>query len=192
MMRVATAAPSLSTERSAALFQAASRVIPGGVNSPVRAFRSVGGTPRFIARGAGARVTDADGNEYIDYVLSWGALALGHAHPAVVDAIAHQAALGTSFGAPTELETELADRIVRAVPSVEMLRFVSSGTEAASRAGNGKADSSATRNFLRRAMAASSLAMTSRSTATPRSCSSRKGANIAPTMRARCPGSAAS
>jgi glutamate-1-semialdehyde 2,1-aminomutase len=106
-------------------------VIPGGVNSPVRAFRSVGGTPRFIARGAGARVTDADGNEYIDYVLSWGALALGHAHPAVVDAVARQAALGTSFGAPTEAETELAELITRAMPSVEMVRFVSSGTEAA-------------------------------------------------------------
>jgi glutamate-1-semialdehyde 2,1-aminomutase len=105
-------------------------VIPGGVNSPVRAFRSVGGTPRFIARGAGARVTDVDGNEYIDYVLSWGALALGHAYPPVVDAIVSQAALGTSFGAPTELETELAERIVRAVPSFEMVRFVSSGTEA--------------------------------------------------------------
>ena len=129
MMRT-TSAPPIPDVRSATLFDAASRVIPGGVNSPVRAFRSVGGTPRFIARAAGARVTDADGNEYIDYVLSWGALALGHAHPAVVDAIARQAALGTSFGAPTELETELAERIVRAVPSVEMVRFVSSGTEA--------------------------------------------------------------
>jgi glutamate-1-semialdehyde 2,1-aminomutase len=129
MMRATSAAP-IPDVRSATLFDAASRVIPGGVNSPVRAFRSVGGTPRFIARAAGARVTDADGNEYIDYVLSWGALALGHAHPAVVDAIARQAALGTSFGAPTELETELAERIVRAVPSVEMVRFVSSGTEA--------------------------------------------------------------
>jgi len=119
-----------STDRSAALFDAAQRVIPGGVNSPVRAFRSVGGTPRFIVRGAGPRITDADGTDYIDYVLSWGALALGHAHPAVVDAIARQAALGTSFGAPTELETELAERITRAMPAVEMVRFVSSGTEA--------------------------------------------------------------
>jgi glutamate-1-semialdehyde 2,1-aminomutase len=125
------AALPLSTSRSAQLFDAAQRVIPGGVNSPVRAFRSVGGTPRFIARGSGARVTDADGNTYIDYVLSWGALALGHAHPAVVDAVSRQAALGTSFGAPTEAETELAELITRAMPAVEMVRFVSSGTEAA-------------------------------------------------------------
>ena len=118
------------TRRSAALFDAARRVIPGGVNSPVRAFRSVGGTPRFMVRGSGPRVTDADGNDYIDYVLSWGALALGHAHPAVVDAVSRQAALGTSFGAPTEAETELAERITRAMPAVEMIRFVSSGTEA--------------------------------------------------------------
>ena len=130
MTHAATSAPTVHDEQSVTLFDAASRVIPGGVNSPVRAFRSVGGTPRFIARGSGARITDVDGSEYIDYVLSWGALALGHAHPAVVDALTHQAALGTSFGAPTELETELAERIVRAVPSVEMVRFVSSGTEA--------------------------------------------------------------
>ena len=120
-----------TAERSARLFDEAQRVIPGGVNSPVRAFRSVGGTPRFLVRGAGARVTDVDGNEYIDYVLSWGALALGHAHPAVVEAVTRQAALGTSFGAPTEAETELAELIVRAMPAVEMVRFVSSGTEAA-------------------------------------------------------------
>jgi glutamate-1-semialdehyde 2,1-aminomutase len=119
-----------STARSAELFDAARRVIAGGVNSPVRAFRGVGGMPRFIARGEGARVTDADGHEYIDYVLSWGALALGHAPPHVVDAITRQAALGTSFGAPTELETELAELITRAMPAVEMVRFVSSGTEA--------------------------------------------------------------
>jgi len=125
------AAPPQSTSRSAQLFDAAQRVIPGGVNSPVRAFRSVGGTPRFMARGSGARVTDADGNTYIDYVLSWGALALGHAHPDVVEAVSRQAALGTSFGAPTEAETELAELITRAMPAVEMVRFVSSGTEAA-------------------------------------------------------------
>lgn len=125
--------PSLArdTRRSAELFAAARRVIPGGVNSPVRAFRGVGGTPRFIDRGQGAYIVDADGNEYIDYVLSWGALPLGHAHPAVVEAVARQAARGTSFGAPTELETELAELITRAMPAVEMLRFVSSGTEAA-------------------------------------------------------------
>jgi glutamate-1-semialdehyde 2,1-aminomutase len=100
------------------------------VNSPVRAFGGVGGTPRFFASGNGARVTDADGNEYIDYVLSWGALVLGHAHPSVVEAIILQAARGTSFGAPTVAETELAELIVDALPSVEMVRFVSSGTEA--------------------------------------------------------------
>jgi glutamate-1-semialdehyde 2,1-aminomutase len=125
------ATPERSSHRSAQLFDAAQRVIPGGVNSPVRAFRSVGGTPRFIARGSGARIIDADGNTYIDYVLSWGALALGHAHPAVVDAVGRQLSLGTSFGAPTEAETELAELITRAMPAVEMVRFVSSGTEAA-------------------------------------------------------------
>ena len=119
------------TTRSAQLFEAAQRVIPGGVNSPVRAFRGVGGTPLFITRGSGARITDADDREYIDYVMSWGALALGHAHPAVVQALNRQAALGTSFGAPTEAETVLATMICEAMPSVEMVRFVSSGTEAA-------------------------------------------------------------
>jgi glutamate-1-semialdehyde 2,1-aminomutase len=104
--------------------------MPGGVSSPVRAFRGVGGTPRFIARGEGARIVDVDGNEYVDYVLSWGALALGHADADVVDAVAKQAARGTSFGAPTELETELAELITRTMPAVEMVRFVSSGTEA--------------------------------------------------------------
>jgi glutamate-1-semialdehyde 2,1-aminomutase len=104
--------------------------MPGGVNSPVRAFRGVGGTPRFITRGEGAWLTDADGNRYIDYVLSWGPLILGHAHPDVVASIAEQAARGTSFGAPTELENELARLVIDAVPSVEMVRFVSSGTEA--------------------------------------------------------------
>ena len=130
MTRPHVAALPLSTAKSAALFEDARGLIPGGVNSPVRAFRSVGGTPRFIVRGAGPRVTDADGNEYLDYVLSWGALALGHAYPTVVDAISRQAALGTSFGAPTEAETQLAERIVSAIPAVEMVRFVSSGTEA--------------------------------------------------------------
>ena len=117
-------------DRSAALFAAAQRVMPGGVSSPVRAYRGVGGTPRFIARGEGARIVDVDGNDYIDYVLSWGALALGHANPAVVEAITAQAARGTSFGAPTELETEIAELVVGAMPAVEMVRFVSSGTEA--------------------------------------------------------------
>jgi glutamate-1-semialdehyde 2,1-aminomutase len=127
----ARAASERSSQRSVQLFDAAQRVIPGGVNSPVRAFRSVGGTPRFIAGGSGAHIVDADGNTYVDYVLSWGALALGHAHPAVVEAVTRQAALGTSFGAPTEAETELAELITDAMPAVEMVRFVSSGTEAA-------------------------------------------------------------
>jgi glutamate-1-semialdehyde 2,1-aminomutase len=117
--------------RSQLLFDQAQRVIAGGVNSPVRAFLGVGGTPLFISSGNGARITDADGNEYIDYVMSWGALALGHAHPKVVEAITRQAARGTSFGAPTEAETGLATMITEALPSVERVRFVSSGTEAA-------------------------------------------------------------
>ncbi|MFL5802069.1 MAG: glutamate-1-semialdehyde 2,1-aminomutase [Roseiflexaceae bacterium] len=116
--------------RSAELFEQARRLIPGGVNSPVRAFRGVGGTPRFIARGAGAHLYDVDDNRYIDYVLSWGPLILGHAHPDVVAAVAEQAARGTSFGAPTELETEIARLVTQAMPAVEMQRFVSSGTEA--------------------------------------------------------------
>lgn len=116
--------------RSAALFARAQQVIPGGVNSPVRAFRGVGGVPRFIARGEGAYVFDEDGNRFIDYVLSWGPLILGHAHPAVVAAVSDQAARGTSFGAPTVLESELAALIVAALPSIELVRFVSSGTEA--------------------------------------------------------------
>ncbi|MDQ3705841.1 MAG: glutamate-1-semialdehyde 2,1-aminomutase [Chloroflexota bacterium] len=118
------------TRRSAEAFEEAKGLIPGGVNSPVRAFRGVGGTPRFIDRGEGAYLYDLDGNAYIDYVLSWGPLILGHAHPAVVRAITEQAASGTSFGAPTELETELARMLSAATPSVEMVRFVSSGTEA--------------------------------------------------------------
>jgi glutamate-1-semialdehyde 2,1-aminomutase len=115
---------------SAELFEAARRVMPGGVSSPVRAFRGVGGTPRFIERGDGPYLFDADGNRYIDYVLSWGPLALGHAHPDVVAALREQAGRGTSFGAPTGLETELATLITELIPSVESVRFVSSGTEA--------------------------------------------------------------
>lgn len=121
----------MKTYRSESLFAEACSLFPGGVNSPVRAFRAVGGAPRFIARGEGAFLVDVDGNRYIDYVLSWGPLILGHAHPNVVAAIAEQAAHGTSFGAPTELESELARLITQAMPSVEMVRFVSSGTEAA-------------------------------------------------------------
>ena len=116
--------------RSDELFERARRVIPGGVNSPVRAFRAVGGTPRFIVRGAGATVFDADGNSYIDYVQSWGALILGHADRRVLDAIAVAAAKGTSFGAPTPGEVELAEALCAAVPSLEQVRLVSSGTEA--------------------------------------------------------------
>jgi glutamate-1-semialdehyde 2,1-aminomutase len=106
-------------------------LLPGGVNSPVRAYNSVGGDPVVLARGQGAIVTDVDGNEYIDYVSSYGPLILGHAHPAVVEAVREAAPLGTSFGAPTEAELDLADRVIEAVPSVEMVRFVNSGTEAA-------------------------------------------------------------
>jgi glutamate-1-semialdehyde 2,1-aminomutase len=120
----------IATTRSAQLFDEAKNLIPGGVNSPVRAFRGVGGVPRFIERGEGAHLYDVDGNRYIDYVLSWGPLILGHAHPDVVAAITAQAARGTSFGAPTELESELARLITQALPAVELVRFVSSGTEA--------------------------------------------------------------
>ena len=118
------------TAASERLFAASQRVIPGGVNSPVRAFRGVGGTPRFIARGEGAWLVDADGNRYVDLVLSWGPLILGHAHPEVVEAIVRAAEAGTTFGAPTELELRLAERVIATFPSVEMVRFVSSGTEA--------------------------------------------------------------
>lgn len=116
---------------SEALYAEACRLMPGGVNSPVRAYQAVGGTPRFLVRGAGARVWDADGREYLDYVGSWGPLIVGHAHPAVVRGVAETAALGSSFGAPTPLEVALARELVDAVPSVEMIRMVSSGTEAA-------------------------------------------------------------
>jgi glutamate-1-semialdehyde 2,1-aminomutase len=117
--------------KSAALLRRAQRRIPGGVNSPVRAYRAVGGAPPFIARGRGAYVVDEDGNRFVDYVGSWGPLILGHAHPAVLRAVRQAAAKGTSFGAPTRLEVELAERICEAMPSVERVRFVSSGTEAA-------------------------------------------------------------
>ena len=118
------------TAASERLFAASQRVIPGGVNSPVRAFRGVGGTPRFIARGEGAWLVDADGNRYVDLVLSWGPLILGHAHPEVLEAIVGAAELGTTYGAPTELELRLAERVVATFPSLDMVRFVSSGTEA--------------------------------------------------------------
>ncbi len=105
-------------------------VLPGGVDSPVRAYRAVGGEPVVVASGAGAMITDVDGNEYVDYVCSYGPLLLGHAHPAIVAAIRDAAGRGTSFGAPTEAESALAERVIEAVPSIEMVRFVSSGTEA--------------------------------------------------------------
>jgi glutamate-1-semialdehyde 2,1-aminomutase len=120
----------MTTSRSEDLFHRAQRTIPGGVNSPVRAFRSVGGVPRFILGGEGCYVTDADGNRYVDYVGSWGPLILGHRPPEVVAALREVLERGTSFGAPTELEIELAEEIVAAVPSVEMVRLVNSGTEA--------------------------------------------------------------
>ena len=113
-----------------ALFERAQRVIPGGVNSPVRAFRAVGGTPRFISRGHGAYIWDAEGQRYIDYIGSWGPMILGHGHPAVLEAVQKAALDGFSFGAPTEREIELAEAIIALVPSVEQVRLVSSGTEA--------------------------------------------------------------
>jgi len=116
--------------KSESLFQAAKTVLPGGVNSPVRAFKGVGGTPRFISRAQGARIYDVDGNAYIDYVGSWGPMIVGHAHPQVVQAVQAAVANGASYGAPTEVETELANMVIDAVPSVEMVRFVNSGTEA--------------------------------------------------------------
>ncbi len=116
--------------QSTALFERARRVIPGGVNSPVRAFRGVGGTPLFIQRASGATISDADGREYIDYVGSWGPMILGHAHPQVIAAIQEAATRGTSYGAPTRLEIELAEEVIEAFPSIETLRLTSSGTEA--------------------------------------------------------------
>ncbi|PYT13554.1 MAG: aspartate aminotransferase family protein, partial [Acidobacteria bacterium] len=120
----------MKTSRSEALFARAQARIPGGVNSPVRAFKGVGGVPRFIARGDGSRIFDADGNSYIDYVCSWGPLLLGHRPPQLIDAVREALDGGTSFGAPTEREVELAELIARAVPSMEMVRLVNSGTEA--------------------------------------------------------------
>ena len=119
-----------SIDRNDHLFDRAKALIPGGVNSPVRAFRAVGGTPRFIARAQGPYMWDADGKKYIDYIGSWGPMILGHGHPAVLEAVQKAALDGFSFGAPTEREVELAEEIIRHVPSMEMIRLVSSGTEA--------------------------------------------------------------
>ena len=116
--------------RSAEIFERAKKILVGGVDSPVRAFRAVGGTPLIIDRGQGARLWDVDGHEYLDFVCSWGALILGHAHPDVVSAVADQAGRGTSYGMTSPLEIDLAEQIARALPSVERIRFVSSGTEA--------------------------------------------------------------
>ncbi len=120
----------MDRSKSQALFARAQKAIPGGVNSPVRAFRSVGGSPPFIVHGQGSSIWDADGNQYIDYVGSWGPLLLGHRHPDIVRAVEEALARGTSFGAPTEAETELAEAIREAVPSMELVRLVNSGTEA--------------------------------------------------------------
>ncbi|RKU26654.1 glutamate-1-semialdehyde-2,1-aminomutase [Candidatus Poribacteria bacterium] len=120
----------MESSKSLAAWQKSQQFIPGGVNSPVRNFSKVGGHPRFIARGEGSKIYDIDGNAYIDYVASWGPLVLGHAHPSVVAAVSTAASNGTSFGAPTILETELAETIVNAVPSIEQVRLVNSGTEA--------------------------------------------------------------
>ncbi|MHB8515396.1 MAG: glutamate-1-semialdehyde 2,1-aminomutase [Dehalococcoidia bacterium] len=119
-----------SHDRSRQIFHQAQQLMPGGVNSPVRAFRAVGGDPIVIARGQGAHLWDVDGNDYIDYVASWGPLILGHAHPSIVQILQKAAERGTSFGAPTELEVELARLLCAAVPSIERVRFVNSGTEA--------------------------------------------------------------
>ncbi len=116
--------------RSTALFERAQQVLPGGVNSPVRAFRAVGGTPFFVARAAGCRLTDVDGRSYVDYVCAWGPLILGHAHPVVLEAIQAAAAQGWSYGAPCEAEVQLAELVRERMPSLEMVRFVNSGTEA--------------------------------------------------------------
>src|SRR5438105_12945007 len=129
---MSTAQPLLKGERkrSREIFERAEKVLVGGVNSPVRAFRSVGGEPLIIERGSGQHLYDADGNELLDFVCSWGAIFLGHANPAITAAIADQAKRGTSFGVTTELEIELATLITRAIPTIEKIRFVSSGTEA--------------------------------------------------------------
>lgn len=120
----------MKKDNSSLLFSRAKKVMPGGVNSPVRAFNAVGGEPLFIKSAQGSKITDVDGNEFIDYVDSWGPLIFGHAHPSIVEAITRQAELGTSYGASTELEIELAEKVVNAVPSIDVVRMVNSGTEA--------------------------------------------------------------
>ena len=126
-----TTSTSPTTSRSSALFERAKQLIPGGVNSPVRAFKAVGGTPRFVQRAQGAYLWDADGQRYIDYIGSWGPMILGHGHPAVLEAVQKAMLEGFSYAAPTEREIEMAEEIIKLVPSIEMVRLVSSGTEAA-------------------------------------------------------------
>jgi glutamate-1-semialdehyde 2,1-aminomutase len=120
----------VAADRSAAVYDRAVELLPGGVNSPVRAMRAIGRDPIFVARGEGAELVDVDGNRYLDWMMSWGPLIAGHAHPEVVSAVSAAAAAGTSFGAPTEAEVELAAEVVERVPSAEMVRMTSSGTEA--------------------------------------------------------------
>ena len=120
----------LKDENSLKLFTKAKKLFPGGVNSPVRAFKAVGGNPFFVKKAKGSKIWDEDGNRYIDYVCSWGPLILGHSHPAVTDAICKQAEMGTTYGAPSKLEIELAELVTEAYPSIQMIRFVNSGTEA--------------------------------------------------------------
>ncbi|MCT7903704.1 Glutamate-1-semialdehyde 2,1-aminomutase [Candidatus Ornithobacterium hominis] len=117
-------------QRSSALFKEAQNVLPGGVNSPARAFKAVGGTPPFIDKAKGAYIYDADGNKFVDYINSWGPMILGHAHPKVTEALINQVEKGTSFGTPTELETEIAHQVIKMVPNIDKVRFVNSGTEA--------------------------------------------------------------
>ncbi|MBR6905722.1 MAG: aminotransferase class III-fold pyridoxal phosphate-dependent enzyme, partial [Selenomonadaceae bacterium] len=120
----------LHLEKSLAAFEEAKRLMPGGVNSPVRSYSNVGCNPPFIARAEGSRIFDIDGNEYIDYVGSWGPMVVGHAHPRVVKALQEAAARGTSYGAPTGMESELAKLVMKIYPSIEVIRMVNSGTEA--------------------------------------------------------------
>lgn len=120
----------MNRKKSITLYGKALKMIPGGVNSPVRAFRAIGIPPSFVERAKGSKIWDVDGNEYIDYVGSWGPMILGHAHPKVVEALKRAIPKGTSFGAPTPLEVELATKVMKAFPSIELVRMVSSGTEA--------------------------------------------------------------
>ena len=129
-MTAAETAATMNTARSSQLYERARDLLPGGVNSPVRAMRSIGRDPIFIASGSGSTITDVDGNDYIDWVSSWGPLILGHADPDIVAAVTAAAANGTTFGAPTEAEVELAQQVADRIPSVEMMRMTSSGTEA--------------------------------------------------------------